>query len=305
LDTFNHKDSTTILSEMERAMSFATQELVTLQPGLERVREKLYLASNRQTTREEDIAYSLFGIFNVAIPVIYGEGNQAVGHLMEHVLMGSGDVTILAWTGTSGSYNSCLPMDLTVYNQIVPPHIPQPIDVVNMNSMVATLRSSLLDLSPAVILHGRLNDFPSPSIAASRLRLPGISCRLTQLVHTTDRDPVTNLHVYHGTTSVFGDVEIRTIDDLTRMMKGLFLVHPWIRLLLDQEFLDGAAVLDKTMQALQFVARLRQPFGALLFEPLSHVEHKRVAADSLIIARVREEASLTELMDGIRMINIQ
>ena len=88
-------------------------------------------------------------------------------------------------------------------------------------------------------------------------------------------------------------------------MKDLCLVHPWIRPLLDQEFLDGAAVLDKTTQALRFVARLGQPFGALLLEPLSRVEYRRVAADSLIIARVREEASLTELMEGIRMIDIQ
>ena len=155
-----------------------------------------------------------------------------------------------------------------------------------------------------MILHGRLNDLPSPSIAASRLRLPGISFRLTQLVHTADRDPVTNLHVYHAMTSVFGDVEIKTKDNLTGM-KDLCLVHPWIRPLLDQEFLDGAAVLGKTTQALRFVARLMQPFGALLFKPLSRVEHRRVVADSLIIAQVREEASLTELMDGIRMIDIQ
>ena len=304
LDTFNHKDSTIILSEMEWVVSFSTRKLITLQPGLERVCEKLYLALKHQMTREKDIAYSLFSIFNVAIPVMYGEGNQAVGHLLEHVLMGSRDVTILAWTGTSGSYNSCLPIDLTAYNHIVPPHIPQPIEVVDMNSMVATLRSSLLDLSSAMILHGCLNNLPSPSIAASRLQLPGISFRLTQLVHTVDRDPVMNLHVYHVTMSVFGDIEIKTKDDLTGM-KDLCLVHPWIHPLLDQGFLDGAAILGKTTQALQFVACLMQPFGALLFEPLSCVEHRRVAADSLIIAQVREEASLTELMDGIHMIDIQ
>ena len=113
-----------------------------------------------------------------------------------------------------------------------------------------------------------------------------------------------NLHVYHAMMSVFGDIEIKTKDDLTGM-KDLCLVHLWIRPLLDQEFLDGAAVLGKTTQALQFVARLMQPFGALLFEPLSRVEHRRVVADSLIIAQVREEASLTKLMDGIRMIDIQ
>src|SRR5436190_4578014 len=30
----------------------------------------------RQTTREEDMAYSLFGIFDVQIPILYGEGRE-------------------------------------------------------------------------------------------------------------------------------------------------------------------------------------------------------------------------------------
>ena len=121
LDMFNHKESPTILSEMGQAMNLASQELATLQPGLDRVREKLYLASGRRTTREEDIAYSLFGIFEVPIPVIYGEGNQAVGRLLEYILTRSGDVTLLAWTGrSSSSHHSYLPADLTVYNEIVP-----------------------------------------------------------------------------------------------------------------------------------------------------------------------------------------
>lgn len=55
LNLFNHKESPIILSEMERATEFATERLATIEPGLDRVREKLYLASKRQTTREEDI----------------------------------------------------------------------------------------------------------------------------------------------------------------------------------------------------------------------------------------------------------
>ncbi|KAI9571632.1 hypothetical protein HD554DRAFT_2186546 [Boletus coccyginus] len=118
LDIFNHKESPIILLEMEQAMNFATQELATLQPGLDRAREKLYLASRRETTREEDMAYSLFGIFNIAIPIIYGEGNQAVGRLLEYILTRSDDVTLLAWTGGSSSnQHSYLPSDLTVYNE--------------------------------------------------------------------------------------------------------------------------------------------------------------------------------------------
>jgi hypothetical protein len=64
--------------------------------------------SKRRTTREEDIAaYSLFEIFGVALPVIYGKGKQTVGRLLEHILMCSDKDTIYAWTGTSGSHHSC------------------------------------------------------------------------------------------------------------------------------------------------------------------------------------------------------
>ncbi|KAF8546038.1 hypothetical protein OG21DRAFT_1428033, partial [Imleria badia] len=97
LAMFNHKESPAIVTEMEQASGVSAQELAVLRPGLERVREKLFLASMRQTTLVEDTAYSLLGIFNVAIPVIYGEGDRAVGRLLEHILTGSGDVTILAW----------------------------------------------------------------------------------------------------------------------------------------------------------------------------------------------------------------
>jgi hypothetical protein len=33
-------------------------------------------AEKRETTREEDMAYSLFGIFDIQIPLLYGEGRE-------------------------------------------------------------------------------------------------------------------------------------------------------------------------------------------------------------------------------------
>ena len=115
---------------------------------------------------------------------------------------------------------------------------------------------------------------------------------------------MTNHHTYHATTSTLGDIEFETAENLTGMT-DLFLVHPWIRPILDQEFSHGAAALDRTTQALRFVARLRQPFGALLFEALSRVEYRRVATDSLIMIQVRAEAALTDLIDNIRTIDVQ
>lgn len=40
------------------------------------IEERLSWAQKRQTKREEDMAYSLLGIFDVNIPLIYGEGRK-------------------------------------------------------------------------------------------------------------------------------------------------------------------------------------------------------------------------------------
>ena len=40
------------------------------------VEERLYWASHRETKRPEDKAYSLLGIFNIHMPLLYGEGRE-------------------------------------------------------------------------------------------------------------------------------------------------------------------------------------------------------------------------------------
>lgn len=62
------------------------------------IAERMKWASRRQTTRQEDLAYSLMGIFNVNIPVLYGEGiKNAFKRLQLEIIKGSFDMTIFAW----------------------------------------------------------------------------------------------------------------------------------------------------------------------------------------------------------------
>ena len=300
----NHKESPIVISEMEQASEVSPEHMAVLKPGLDSVREKLFLASRRQTTYVEDIAYSLLGIFNVAIPVIYGEGTRSVGRLLEHLLTGSGDITILAWTGTSNQYNSCLPTDLTVYHEVMSPHIPPLMEIAQVDRIVTELRSYLPDLSEAKALYNRLEQLPSPTLTSSRLRLPGIVSSVTKIVHASGPDAKTQLCVYRVTTAIFGDIEIETMCDLTEM-SNLYLVHPWIRPLLDQDFSHNMDRSDEAVHALRLLARLRQPFGALLFWKASRVEHKRVAADSLIMARVGEHVRLSDLINNVRTIEVR
>ncbi|KAK4508238.1 hypothetical protein PRZ48_001976 [Zasmidium cellare] len=54
-------------------------------------------ASHRKTTREEDIAYCLLGIFDINMPLLYGEGRKAFQRLQEHIVGSSTDESIFAW----------------------------------------------------------------------------------------------------------------------------------------------------------------------------------------------------------------
>jgi hypothetical protein len=54
-------------------------------------------ASARQTTRIEDMAYSLLGIFDIAMPMLYGEGTKAFIRLQEEIIKNEDDLSILAW----------------------------------------------------------------------------------------------------------------------------------------------------------------------------------------------------------------
>ncbi|RYP18698.1 hypothetical protein DL767_009772 [Monosporascus sp. MG133] len=61
------------------------------------VAQRMSWAAKRETTREEDIAYCLLGIFDVTMPMIYGEGDKAFGRLQEEIMKKTRDDSILAW----------------------------------------------------------------------------------------------------------------------------------------------------------------------------------------------------------------
>ncbi|RPD58286.1 HET-domain-containing protein [Lentinus tigrinus ALCF2SS1-7] len=61
------------------------------------VARRMSWAANRQTTREEDRAYSLLGIFGVSIATVYGEGDNAFIRLQEEIMKHIPDQSIFAW----------------------------------------------------------------------------------------------------------------------------------------------------------------------------------------------------------------
>lgn len=61
------------------------------------VAQRMSWASERKTTREEDTAYCLLGLFDVNMPLIYGEGRKSFVRLQEQILRQEEDYTIFAW----------------------------------------------------------------------------------------------------------------------------------------------------------------------------------------------------------------
>ncbi|KAK1719316.1 heterokaryon incompatibility protein-domain-containing protein [Colletotrichum acutatum] len=64
------------------------------------VATRMSWASKRQTTRIEDSAYCLLGIFGINMPLLYGEGEKAFARLQSEILQETNDLSLLAWTST-------------------------------------------------------------------------------------------------------------------------------------------------------------------------------------------------------------
>ena len=61
------------------------------------VAQRMSWASRRSTTRVEDIAYCLLGIFDVNMPLLYGEGSKAYYRLQQAIMSQSDDESIFVW----------------------------------------------------------------------------------------------------------------------------------------------------------------------------------------------------------------
>ena len=307
----NHKESPEILRELADAVGIARETIIAFNPDDLSVREKLRLASRRNAKLEEDIAYSLIGIFKSDIVPRYGEGDAALGHLLEEIVARSGEVTVLAWSGTSSSYNSCLPANLEVYSG--PPGTSLAIDEAPMDLRVAALRNSLHH-TDAMLVYDRVTRLPPARFSNRRLYLPCILFGVKRLSFQGFGGGAENC--YRARVSGISHVEFQTSGSLSLTEpRRLILVHPWIRDLRDpldsfawgdetdsEDEDDGthmetkpgstpsstsrvmpASGMDDYTRALRLVVRLQQPFHALLLQQQPSGEFKRVATEHDIV----------------------
>jgi hypothetical protein len=97
------KDSLgTLIAEITQVSREVLQDANTMERFS--VAQKMSWASRRVTTRVEDIAYCLLGIFGVNMPLLYGEGEHAFIRLQEEIMKNTTDHTIFAWTSDSYTF---------------------------------------------------------------------------------------------------------------------------------------------------------------------------------------------------------
>ncbi|OAX36550.1 hypothetical protein K503DRAFT_801939, partial [Rhizopogon vinicolor AM-OR11-026] len=270
----------------------------------------------------EDIAYSLFGIFGVNLPVIYGERKQnALGRLLQEVVAQSGDITCLDWVGKSSEFNSCLPASIASYG-VPPSALPSPVSEDEIQMLVSSLRDTV-DVELASKLYQTLNALSAPQFAARRLRLHCIAFAVTEIRRRHDKDQESR-STFTIKADGLHDLCVNTDDEpiLSRArpaVQSFLLVRPWHRSLLDLpdftnfhnlsdtesvEYLSppvspsydfpsrshrqiGLADFHSQSRALRLIVRLGQPFSAFLLAQQWGGEYMRIASDQNITASKR------------------
>jgi hypothetical protein len=152
------------------------------------IAKRMSWVSRRKTTRTEDLAYCLLGIFDISMPLLYGEGDKAFLRLQEEIMKNSEDQSLFAWgydhrglitvgasrTEPSHGPFARYPSQFQHSGHIVPDELEPPISAFTLTNM---------GLQISIRIEDRLARFPYPvAILACRpenrwLWLIGIAVR--------------------------------------------------------------------------------------------------------------------------------
>lgn len=87
-----------------------------------RIGRRMSWVSKRTTTRMEDMAYCLLGVFDINMPLIYGEGPKAFIRLQEEIIKHNNEHTIFCWAlsfmkphASNPTWRGCLAPDPSAF----------------------------------------------------------------------------------------------------------------------------------------------------------------------------------------------
>ena len=101
-------DKTHLSEEVSAITGIHTEYLLHPRLDVESVATKMSWASKRVTSRVEDAAYCLMGLFDVNMPLLYGEGRKAFKRLQLEIIKTTKDESIFAWTDPDLQFSGIL-----------------------------------------------------------------------------------------------------------------------------------------------------------------------------------------------------
>ena len=246
-------------------------------------------------------------------PLAEDKKESAHGGILGAVIMRSGEVTLLGWTGKPSKCNSCLPSSPAVYCKY--PFALSRLEDPELEEHVDELQD-IFKRDDALVIYERFTRLQPVRFAHFRLHLPCIVFAVTSLRQEEE-------NVYISETIGLGDVEFTTADPLPlKKPRRLVFVDTRIHGLQKTRGLatwESGAVSESDMEsgsewgseiadtdaglmrapiiggvpstpseythALQLIAHLKQPFRALLLLRQSGGAYKRVAAEHEFIVR--------------------
>lgn len=111
----NDKDNESIITAVAKVTGIPEVDIRNFVPSCTRVAEKMRWASQRTTSRIEDMAYSLLGLFDITMPIAYGEGARAFYKLMGTLADECTEPDYFAWAGKPSQWSLALPSSPQCY----------------------------------------------------------------------------------------------------------------------------------------------------------------------------------------------
>ncbi|KAG6331098.1 hypothetical protein ID866_7991 [Astraeus odoratus] len=281
----NHKQDDHVLNQIAHAAGISPEHLSNFIAGTDIARSRLEWASGRHTTVSEDIAYSLFGIFNINLPLLYGEGKEkSLVRLLQEILSQSHDISILYWVGEQSSRHSCFPANISSYQPL--PRVRSDLTGLSVQQSIESLQY-LLSRDDANKVYNIFANLPCAKFTDYILSLPCIvhSVQAVKLGHT-----YMDCHTYDVQAMGLRPVQIITSEYLMQSMDPTklpyVLIRPWDRRLLN--YLEE----DHVMAGYEALMELGRPFIALMLLRLPEGEYKRICASRFIVVCADDPASI-------------
>lgn len=95
-----------LMKVLGRATGIPQDDLRRFYPSPSKVDERMTWAARRKTTRVEDVAYSLMGVFDVSLQIAYGEGGDRAFCRLIEAIMQAGDPSVLNWKGEAAKHHT-------------------------------------------------------------------------------------------------------------------------------------------------------------------------------------------------------